>query len=215
MGARVGTSSDRRKGQLLAWRPDLDISPVRGNVDTRLRKLDEGRWDALVLAAAGLRRLGLGRRISALIPASLMVPAAGQGALGIEIRSDDPFLRDLLQPLIHQPTAAAVAAERAFVRAVGGGCSVPLGVYTTCDEGRMGLWVRAVSAERGSIPRSLIEIRHVSMWPVPAALADSEKAKELGREVAEQFLRQGGAAFIESLKDISLKDMSLKDASHD
>jgi len=128
-GAVVGTSSLRRQVLLQALRPDLRIEPLRGNLDTRLRKLDEGQYDAIVLAAAGLKRLGLDSRIRAIFEPSEMLPAAGQGALGIEVRSSRRDLVAALAPLAHQPTWLAVAAERAVSRALGGSCSMPLAAH--------------------------------------------------------------------------------------
>ncbi|MDE2275016.1 MAG: hydroxymethylbilane synthase, partial [Burkholderiales bacterium] len=130
-GAVVGTSSLRRVVQLLALRPDLRIEPLRGNLDTRLRKLDEGGFDAIVLAAAGLMRLGLGARIRARLEPQAMLPAAGQGALGLEVREDAHALRALLAQTIHRPTFLAVQAERAVSRALGGSCSMPLAAHAT------------------------------------------------------------------------------------
>src|SRR5574343_183857 len=128
-GACVGTSSLRRVVQLKAMRPDLRIEPLRGNLDTRLRKLDEGGFDAIVLAAAGLKRLGLADRIRWVFDAQRMIPAAGQGALGLEVREDDGALREALQAFVHQPTWLATHAERAVSRALGGSCSVPLAAH--------------------------------------------------------------------------------------
>jgi hydroxymethylbilane synthase len=127
--ARVGSSSLRRTAQLLHARPDLRIESVRGNVDTRLRKLDDGEYDALILAAAGLRRLGLEERISALLPVEVSTPAPGQGALGLECRADDGTLLAVLSRLEDPVARACVTAERALMDAVGGGCSVPLGAF--------------------------------------------------------------------------------------
>ena len=126
-GARVATSSLRRQVQLLSLRGDLKIEPIRGNVDTRLRKLTEQKLDGLILASAGLRRLGLSERISYLFPVQEMVPAVGQGALAVEARLDDHRTRLLLEPLHHQETALCVEAERAFLDRMGGGCQVPMG----------------------------------------------------------------------------------------
>ena len=128
-GARVGTSSLRRVVQLRALRRDLVIEPVRGNLDTRLRKLDDGRYDAIVLAAAGLKRLGLASRIRATFSVDAMIPCAGQGALGIEVRSEAAALRAQLAGLTHRPTWLAVLAERAVSRALGGSCSMPLAAH--------------------------------------------------------------------------------------
>ena len=128
-GAVVGTSSLRRVVLLRALRPDLRIEPLRGNLDTRLRKLDEGQYDAIVLAAAGLRRLGLASRIRSVFAPQDMLPAAGQGALGIEVRTDRSDLLELLAPLGHRASALATCAERAVSRAMGGSCSMPLAAY--------------------------------------------------------------------------------------
>ena len=130
-GAVVGTSSLRRLVQLRALRPDLRIEPLRGNLDTRLRKLDEGHYDAIVLAAAGLKRLGLADRIRQVIEPVQMLPAAGQGALGLEIRADQTELAQTLQSLNHTPTLWATLAERAVSRALGGSCSMPLAAHGT------------------------------------------------------------------------------------
>lgn len=130
-GAVVGTSSLRRVVLLRSLRPDLRIEPLRGNLDTRLRKLDEGQYDAIVLAAAGLKRLGLSQRIRSVFDTRDMLPAAGQGALGIEIRADRADLAAALAPLAHQTTWLAVAAERAVSRAMGGSCSMPLAAHAT------------------------------------------------------------------------------------
>jgi hydroxymethylbilane synthase len=128
-GAVVGTSSLRRTVLLRALRPDLRIEPLRGNLDTRLRKLDEGGYDAIVLAAAGLKRLGLASRIRRIFETSEMLPAAGQGALGIETRSERPEVAAALAPFAHQSTWLCVAAERAVSRSMGGSCSMPLAAH--------------------------------------------------------------------------------------
>jgi len=130
-GAVVGTSSLRRVALLRAMRPDLKIEPLRGNLDTRLRKLDDGLYDGIVLAAAGLKRLGLASRIRAVFEPEQMLPAAGQGALGIEIRADRTDVQGALAHLVHQPTWLAVCAERAVSRMMGGSCSMPLAAYAT------------------------------------------------------------------------------------
>jgi hydroxymethylbilane synthase len=137
-GTVVGTSSLRRLAQLKRLRRnDLAIKDLRGNVDTRLRKLDEGHYDALILAAAGLRRLGFADRISAPISMTEMLPAVGQGALAVETRDDDGALLDLLAPLNHARTRAACAAERALLRALGGGCQLPIAAHAVVDEDRL------------------------------------------------------------------------------
>ncbi len=133
-GAVVGTSSLRRMVLLRSLRPDLVIEPLRGNLDTRLRKLDEQQFDAIVLAAAGLKRLGLAQRIRSIFEPEHMLPAAGQGALGIEIRSGRPDLLQALAPLAHQTSWLCVAAERAVSRALGGSCSMPLAAFATLSQ---------------------------------------------------------------------------------
>lgn len=132
-GSVVGTSSLRRMALLRARRPDLKIEPLRGNLDTRLRKLDDGLYDAIVLAAAGLKRLGLGERIREVFEPAVMLPAAGQGALGIEVCTHRQDVMDALAPLAHQTTWLAVAAERAVSRAMGGSCSMPLAAFARLD----------------------------------------------------------------------------------
>ncbi|HEY6270872.1 MAG TPA: hydroxymethylbilane synthase [Terriglobales bacterium] len=141
-GARLGTSSLRRKSQLQLLRPDLDIVSVRGNVDTRVRKLEAGEVDAMILAAAGLIRLGLDRHIRYRMPVEVICPAAGQGALAVEVRSDDPETGKLLAFLDHPPTRLAVQCERALLEGLGGGCQVPIGAFAETDAGL--LWLSAV-----------------------------------------------------------------------
>jgi hydroxymethylbilane synthase len=212
-GARVGTSSRRRASQLLRWRPDLQILPVRGNVDTRLRKLDGGDWDALVLAAAGLRRLGLSARISLLFPSVFMTPAAGQGALALEIREADQQMFDALQTIHDGPTAAAVAVERSFVRTVDGGCSVPLGVYASVSSGQIHFRVLAMeSPAPDGTPTTPLEnsgeetvgcFEEAETIAVPAGpdpFTDLEWAVTMGKVAGERFLIRGGADFVARLK---------------
>jgi hydroxymethylbilane synthase len=136
-GGRVGSSSLRRSAQIRAARPDLQVESVRGNVDTRLRKLDEGQYDALILAAAGLRRLGLEARISWAVPVEISTPAPGQGALGLECRASDDDTRALLARLEDADTRRCVAAERALMDSLGGGCSVPLGGLASVENGAL------------------------------------------------------------------------------
>ncbi|MCW5257004.1 hydroxymethylbilane synthase [Verminephrobacter aporrectodeae subsp. tuberculatae] len=182
-GARVGTSSLRRQVLLQALRPDLRIEVLRGNLDTRLRKLDEGRYDAIVLAAAGLKRLGLEARICALFEPAAMLPAAGQGALGIEVRSDRADLIAALAPLAHQPTWLTVAAERAVSRAMGGSCSTPLAAHGVLTGA-----VLRLDAVWGEPDGRAPLVRAQSSAPV-ATLAQAEA---LGSAVARR-LHAGGA----------------------
>lgn len=182
-GAVVGTSSLRRTVLLRALRPDLKIEPLRGNLDTRLRKLDEGQYAGIVLAAAGLKRLGLSQRIRHVFETGHMLPAAGQGALGIEIRSDRADLRALLARLADAPSWRRVAAERAVSRAMGGSCSMPLAAHATIEDGVLKLQA-AWGDPQG--PTTLV---------TAAAQIDTDglqAAEALGLKVA-QALRDGGA----------------------
>lgn len=145
-GARVGTDSSRRRAQLAALRPDLEFAPVRGNVPTRLRKLDEGEYDALVLAAAGLRRLGLEERLAHPLDPGDCLPAPGQGAIAIETGGGE--WADVARAADHPATRAAVVAERACLRALGGGCQAPVGALATVADGRIRLQARLVEAGR-------------------------------------------------------------------
>jgi hydroxymethylbilane synthase len=128
-GARIGTSSLRRSSQLLNIRPDLQITQLRGNLDTRMRKLDEGQFDAIILAAAGIKRLGLQDRITEILPFEVSLPAIGQGAIGIECRTDDAIINEIVGVLDHKETSIAVRAERAFLRKLEGGCQVPIAAH--------------------------------------------------------------------------------------
>jgi hydroxymethylbilane synthase len=184
-GARVGTSSLRRVVQLLAVRPDLQIEPLRGNLDTRLRKLDEGEYDAIVLAAAGLKRLGLGARIRSVFDPAQMLPAAGQGALGIEVRSDALALRRQLAQLTHRPTWLAVLAERAVSRALGGSCTMPLAAHATWH----GETLR-VDAILGHPEQTALPLLRASASGVSPGDAEADA---IGRQAAT-LLRERGAA---------------------
>jgi len=177
-GAVVGTSSLRRVALLRASRPDLKIEPLRGNLDTRLRKLDEGQYDAIVLAAAGLKRLGLESRIRAVFEPGEMLPAAGQGALGIEIRSGRADVQQALAPLVHQGTWLRVAAERAVSRAMGGSCSMPLAAYATLDAGYLN-----IQAAWGD-PEGRVALVRAN---AAASAADLSAADALGLQVAAQL----------------------------
>ncbi len=178
-GARVGTSSQRRISQLKHLRPDIVVKDLRGNVDTRLRKLDEGEYDAIILASAGLRRLGLSQRISAPIPIEEMLPAVGQGALGIETRADDDEARHLVGILNDAATHAACLAERSLLRSLGGGCTLPIAAHAITEGD--GLRMSGLVAEPGGgkIVRDAIEGR-------------TEEAEALGMKLAS-LLEEGGA----------------------
>ena len=195
LGAVVGTSSLRRLVLLKALRPDLRIEPLRGNLDTRLRKLDEGQYDAIVLAAAGLIRLGLESRIRHTFAPADMLPAAGQGALGIEVRADRADLVDALAALAHEPTWLAVTAERTVSRAMGGSCSMPLAAFVTAgSDGCLQLnaaWGDPAMADAPSqevVMRPLVQVQHSA---VVRTFADAEA---LGEAVAAK-LRAGGAVW--------------------
>ena len=187
-GAVVGTSSLRRVVQLMACRPDLQIEPLRGNLDTRLRKLDEGGFDAIVLAAAGLKRLGLKERIRSVFEPEVMIPAAGQGALGIEVREDATDLRALLAQTIHQPTFLAAHAERAVSRALGGSCSMPLAAHAVWQGGTLHL--RAALGDSEDVRRPLL---HMAVWGVPV---DEASARMLGEQAAAQLRAAGAGAYL-------------------
>jgi len=176
-GAKVGTSSLRRQCQLKAVRPDLEIFPLRGNVDTRLRKLESGEYDAIILAAAGVHRLGLDKHVRSRISADVMCPAVGQGALAIEIRRDDAQTRTLLVFLNDADTRVAIECERALLGSMGGGCQVPIGAYAEKREGRVHL--RAMVGR----PDGSLVLREQ---------AEGDNAEKLGREVAQTLLGRGG-----------------------
>ena len=180
-GATVGTSSLRREAQLRARHPALRIEPLRGNVHTRLRKLDEGAYDAIILAAAGLKRLALGTRIRALLEADESLPAPGQGALAIECRADRADLLRALAPLADRATSLATAAERAFSRALGGSCQAPIAAYAKWEEGN--LWLRGLVASRDG--------RDVLRGEMDRAVRDVDEAGGLGIALGDEFLRRG------------------------
>ena len=181
--ARIGTGSLRRQAQLLHARRDIEVSDIRGNVETRLRKLADGQYDAIVLAEAGLRRLGLQDHITQLLPFSLMLPAVGQGALGIETRQDDAATRQALEPLDDPATRAAVVAERAMLAALRGGCLAPVGAWARSERGRLRLDAVVLSRDG----RLRIDASETAVDEVPEAL---------GRRVAEQLLGDGAADLI-------------------
>jgi hydroxymethylbilane synthase len=197
-GAVVGTSSLRRVALLRALRPDLKIEPLRGNLDTRLRKLDEGQYDAIVLAAAGLKRLGLQDRIRAVFEPGQMLPSAGQGALGIEVRSARQDVVQALSPLVHAQTWQRVAAERAVSRAMGGSCSMPLAAYATLQAGQLQIDA-AWGDPQGRVP--LVKAQ------ASAAVKDIDAATALGEQVAASLkagvARAGGSLVIDAKPDES------------
>jgi hydroxymethylbilane synthase len=182
-GAVVGTSSPRRLAQLAHLRSDVAIRDLRGNVDTRLRKLDGGQYDAVILASAGLRRLGLSDRITAAIPTDQMLPAVGQGAIGIEVRAEDAAAGGVLKKLNHEPTRSACTAERALLRALGGGCQLPIAGHALADghelrlEGLVASWDGKLMV-RDQIAGSRVE------------------PEKLGEELAGRLLKRGAKALL-------------------
>jgi len=180
-GARVGTSSLRRQAQLKASRPDLVIHPLRGNVDTRVRKLEEGEYDAIILAAAGLTRLGKTRWIKEVLPESFMCPAAGQGALGIEIRKDDVAMRDHLQFLDDPDARGATACERALLNKLGGGCQVPIGAFAEMNDGVLRLTAVVARPDGSQV------LREQQGGKDPVAL---------GEQVGDTLLRRGATKIL-------------------
>lgn len=181
-GAKLGTSSLRRRLEILAVRPDLTVIEMRGNVDTRLRKLDDGEFDAIVLARAGLDRLGLSHRVTEDLDPALCIPAAGQGALAIQCRADDENTRAILGTLHDPETAVAVACERGVMAAVGGGCTVPFGAYAVREGGS--LFLRALLAKEDGSAKRRIERRFP--WP-----NGEEEARAVGIAVGGE-LKAGG-----------------------
>jgi hydroxymethylbilane synthase len=185
-GATIGTSSLRRKSQLACLRPDLQIKDLRGNLDTRLRKLDEGEFDAIILAGAGLNRLGLQERITSLFTAEQMLPAIGQGSLGIELRMADTELLDGMQFLHHAQTAVAVAAERAFLLRLEGGCQVPIGGHAvvTGDTVRLTGLIADIDGK--------VILREEASGP-------ATEAEKLGVALADRLLADGGKAILDEV----------------
>jgi hydroxymethylbilane synthase len=196
--ARVGTSSLRRQAQLKAIRPNLDIHPLRGNVDTRLRKLEHGEYDGIILASAGLRRLGKTELIRQIIPAEIMCPAAGQGALGIEIREGDEKISELLKFLDDPATRAATTCERALLGTLGGGCQVPIGAFASFP-------LLANSARSGTPQGEISRLHLESIVADPDGSKllrdsrDGDDPEKLGNEAGAALLARGGDAILEAV----------------
>ena len=186
-GARVGTSSLRRRAQLLAARPDLDVVDLRGNVDTRLRKVREGEYDAAVLAAAGLERLGHGMAISQHLPVEVMMPAVGQGALCVEVRADDVQTREWVGCLDHTPTRQATDAERALLRWLEGGCQVPVGAYGRVIDAELHLRGLVAAVDGDRVVRDAIS-------------GPAREAERLGFELAERLLEAGAREILAEVR---------------
>lgn len=188
-GAKVGTSSLRRKAQLLHARPDLQIEDLRGNVNTRLRKMEEENFDGIILACAGLKRLGFGDKIRQVLPQSMCLPAVGQGALAIECRQADKETRELLEFLNDRCTRLCTEAERGFLATVEGGCQVPVGVHAVSAEA--GIRVEAViaSLDGSTLLRDALE----------AEVKDAQEARAVGVNLAEKLLARGGREILRSI----------------
>ena len=185
-GARIGTSSLRRQAQLLHYRPDFTIEMLRGNLDTRLRKLREGQFDAIVLAAAGLRRLAWDAEITEYLPVELSLPAIAQGALGIEARSDDTFVRELLSRFEHRPTRITVTAERALLHRLEGGCQVPIAAHAVLEGERLTVDGLVASVDGCRV------IRHQIQGP-------ASEAQTLGTKLAERLLADGADVILKEI----------------
>ncbi|NNH38159.1 hydroxymethylbilane synthase [Acinetobacter terrae] len=185
-GAKVGTSSLRRKTQILKQRPDLNIIDLRGNVGTRLSKLDSGLYDAIILASAGLKRLGLADRIRHTLQPEISLPAVGQGALGLECRATDQAVLDLILPLLHAETDICVRAERAFNAYLEGGCQVPIAGYATLNQGQLHIEGRVGSVDG-------LTLLKVELSGTP------EQAEQLGVSLAQKLLEQGAGELLKAL----------------
>lgn len=185
-GATLGTSSLRRKCQILQVRPDLNIIDLRGNVGTRLSKLDAGEYDAIILASAGLKRLGLGERIRHQLLPSVSLPAVGQGALGLECRSNDQAVLDLILPLLHTETDVCVRAERAFNRTLQGGCQVPIAGFATLEQGQL-----QIEGRVGSVDGKVLLTAQRQGSP--------QQAELLGEQLAQDLLAQGAGELLQAL----------------
>ncbi len=184
-GAKVGTSSLRRKCQILKQRPDLEIIDLRGNVGTRLSKLDAGLYDAIILASAGLKRLGLADRIRHTLQLEISLPAVGQGALGLECRAADQAVLDLILPLLHDETDICVRAERAFDAYLEGGCQVPIAGYASLSQGQLHIEGRVGSVDGATLLK--VELK-----------GTPEQAEQLGETLAQKLLEQGAGDLLKA-----------------
>jgi hydroxymethylbilane synthase len=189
-GSRIGSSSARRRAQVLAYRPALAILDVRGNVPTRLAKLDRGEYDALVLARAGLQRLGLDARVAEVFAPEMLMPAAGQGALAVQARSDDVRVTALLLGLDHRPSRLATGAERAFLARLEGGCQAPVGALATWADDALTLAAVVVSLDGGQVVRGSDQ----------AIVRTDAEAEAAGMRLAERLLRQGAADILAQVR---------------
>lgn len=203
-GAVVGTSSLRRQCQIRHLRPDIECKNLRGNVNTRLRKLDEGHYDAILLAAAGLNRLGLDERVSLLIGVDEILPAVGQGALAIEYREDDAAVKAIIEEMVNYETAITVTAERAMNQQLNGSCQVPIAGYATLEKDRLVLTGKVGAIETNKVI-SAEASASLSLFAEPANASEGlqsiaknkETATQLGKQIAMNLLDQGAASLIE------------------
>lgn len=185
--AVIGTSSLRRRAQLLHWREDLVIKELRGNLDTRIKKLNRGEFDAIVVSATGLIRMGWENLITEYIPFKIMLPSPGQGALGIQIREGDTITESLVRELNHQPTYNCITAERSFLKQLGGGCRVPIGALANITDGQLTLEGVIISLDGRRMARSNDSL-------------EAEKAETLGRKLADKLLDMGGRKILEEIR---------------
>jgi hydroxymethylbilane synthase len=198
-GAMIGTSSLRRRAQLMAARPDLRFTDLRGNLDTRLRKMDEGGCDAMVLARAGLKRLGFVTRIAEVLPYRIMLPAVGQGALAVEVRKSDRKTKELVRFLDHPATRIAVTAERALLRELEGGCQVPIGALGRVRGNQLVLEGLIASLEGKRLLRGRME-------------GDVEKAESVGKRLARTLLKAGGDEILKEVRALADNRLTLRSA---
>jgi hydroxymethylbilane synthase len=190
-GARVGTSSLRRVAQVRALRPDVEIVDVRGNLDTRMRKAETGEVDAVILAAAGITRMGWAERITHYIPHTQMVSAVGQGAIGVEIREDDEFMQGVCAQLADAMTMTCVRAERVVMRTLEGGCQVPIGAYARVEDGTL-----VMDAVVGSVDGATILREHLA--------GDVSDPDALGKQIVDRLLARGAADILDQIRDVSV-----------
>lgn len=183
-GARIGTGSQRRGAQLKAFMPDLDIVPLRGNIDTRLKKIETENLTGVVLAAAGMKRLGYADMVTQFLPTEIMLPAVGQGALGLQVRENDADLISLCAGLNHQPTFIEVTAERSYLKALGGGCRLPIAAYGLIEKGRLAL-------------EGLVAAPNGTSWARDKVWGELGEAEAMGQRLAEMILEKGGRQLLE------------------
>ncbi|MDO8885940.1 hydroxymethylbilane synthase [Candidatus Oleimmundimicrobium sp.] len=187
-GSKVGTSSLRRKAQLLNFRPDLKIVDVRGNIDTRLQKMESGEFDAIILAAAGIDRMGWADKITERIAMEISLPAVGQGAIGIETRESDDIINKLVEKINHVSTFTAVAAERAMMKKLEGGCQIPIGALGVLEENCINLWGMVASLDGKRLIRDFVS-------------GKSSEAEELGIKLAEQMIKSGAKEILKEIRE--------------